>query len=137
MCGLYLVDGIRISIHALREEDGAGTAANRYETGNFNPRPPRGGRQIYSTIGKMLKEISIHALREEDGLQNAGVRLLPVFQSTPSARRTANQSDMNVDNYVYFNPRPPRGGRHFSVSSDEILFDFNPRPPRGGRHADP
>ena len=33
----------------------------------------------------------------------------------------------------YFYPRPPRGGRRFSLTSGTSLSDFYPRPPRGGR----
>ena len=33
----------------------------------------------------------------------------------------------------YFYPRPPRGGRRFSLTSGTSLSDFYPRPPRVGR----
>ena len=57
--------------------------------GDFNPRPPRGGRQDFTAYHLANFDISIHALREEGDGQ----------------AQTANnlQSD--------FNPRPPRGGR--------------------------
>ena len=32
-----------------------------------------------------------------------------------------------------FNPRPPRGGRHYRIGNCWLHGDFNPRPPRGGR----
>ena len=36
--------------------------------------------------------------------------------------------------YRYFNPRPPRGGRHRRVATRKCCtVNFNPRPPRGGR----
>ena len=35
---------------------------------------------------------------------------------------------------MYFNPRPPRGGRRCGKrEAFSISYDFNPRPPRGGR----
>ena len=37
----------------------------------------------------------------------------------------------------YFNPRPPRGGRH--AAAQKYGYDiqyFNPRPPRGGRRGE-
>ena len=54
-----------ISIHALREEGDLIRAVLESDRKNFNPRPPRGGRQKRSphTVGFYV--ISIHALREE------------------------------------------------------------------------
>ena len=38
---------------------------------------------------------------------------------------------------VYFNPRPPRGGRLlWGRVTRQTARHFNPRPPRGGRHID-
>ena len=103
---------------------------------NFNPRPPRGERQIwqrsasasirfqstpsarratvlYSVDGIDYK-ISIHALREESDYENACCYLY----------------------LSYFNPRPPRGERRTATSGGSGPFrDFNPRPPRGERPA--
>ena len=56
---------------------------------NFNPRPPRGGRQSESHMSPY-------------GLQ---------FQSTPSARRATIECFNNSTFFQHFNPRPPRGGR--------------------------
>ena len=54
-----------ISIHALREEGDRPVTDDPHPTENFYPRPPRGGRR------------------------NAGLvsMIVPVFLSTPSARR--------------------------------------------------
>ena len=39
--------------------------------------------------------------------------------------------------YVYFNPRPPWGGRHSTDFPSYVpISDFNPRPPWGGRLGD-
>ena len=59
---------VEISIHALREEgDSAQRIFWRYDT-YFYPRPPRGGRRIWSVLMEDEKMISIHALREEGDL---------------------------------------------------------------------
>ena len=42
---VYKVALICISIHALREEGDVQRPAERRRTGNFYPRPPRGGRR--------------------------------------------------------------------------------------------
>ena len=103
--------------------------------GNFNPRPPWGGRQACNFCGKMISWISIHALRGE-GDRHCG---------EDSAQALSN-----------FNPRPPWGGRPQAVAFavDKLTFQstpsvgratappqphggtrqhFNPRPPWGGR----
>ena len=100
---------------------------------DFNPRPPRGGRrrQFVQCVNDVQfqsppsarrataaalhdaeqLQISIHALREEgDG-----------------------SSGMMTSLTIYFNPRPPRGGRPIPMPSMETPGNFNPRPPRGGR----
>ena len=123
----------------------------------FNPRPPRGGRQLVRQADALSEKISIHALREEGDALQAG-RLPPGynfnprpprgerrcvaktsysdsrFQSTPSARRATiklkdsfmssdisihalrEEGDLSATFLIvrsdYFNPRPPRGGRH-------------------------
>ena len=103
---------LHISIHALREEGDPNfclissgswsfqstpsarraTSSPRRVTdsrADFNPRPPRGGRQtiLFDNCNNIV--ISIHALREEgDQIQRL--------------EYAANR---------YFNPRPPRGGR--------------------------
>ena len=81
-------DLTHISIHALREEgDGSPLCRPRF-VGNFNPRPPRGGRRTTSGFKSTTSLISIHALREEGDQLSGPVMLLPYqFQSTPSARR--------------------------------------------------
>ena len=145
-----------ISIHALREEGDCLHGFKLTGHGNFNPRPPRGGRPLIGVKSSPVCMISIHALREEG--------------DTLTVRQTHPASD--------FNPRPPRGGRpgvictpriaqwisihalreegdcailsllhlwHISIHALREEGDmprstptsagayFNPRPPRGGR----
>ena len=80
---------INISIHALREESDEKAGPCHRASVYFNPRPPRGGRQLRHKGGLGLIEISIHALREEG-----------------DARRSTKRRVLKD-----FNPRPPRGGR--------------------------
>ena len=105
---------------------------------HFNPRPPRGGRLIKLPEGETLPEfqstpsarrathrgrqgapvppISIHALREEGDSMTCGTcRAWSSFQSTPSARRATSDPGVHIEIGGYFNPRPPRGGRHRKV----------------------
>ena len=101
---------------------------------DFNPRPPRGGRQQVFCKLAFVGDISIHAPREGgDG----------AFSQYRESHR-------------YFNPRPPRGGRLIVLVVGLIIKkfqstppargatakavmarrpgrNFNPRPPRGGR----
>ena len=79
-----------ISIHALREEGDRATARRYPFSGDFYPRPPRGGRRSRWRRSWWHQQ----------------------FLSTPSARRATrvrNQPHRRKDNFY---PRPPRGGRH-------------------------
>ena len=87
-----LLCNIPISIHALREEGDPFRFQAACQTGNFNPRPPRGGR---------------HALKE---------RPFPVieFQSTPSARRATVTDDTSTTTTVFQStPSARRATGHF------------------------
>ena len=89
-----------------------GAICRRRSMGNFNPRPPRGGRPGDALHGVQPAVISIHAPRE-GGDPDGG--------SHPSGGHD-------------FNPRPPRGGRlHRGGQQSYRAGHFNPRPPRGGR----
>ena len=83
--------GMAISIHALREEGDCGKLRRGQRTTNFNPRPPRGGRQFNKFLTRFSTE----------------------FQSTPSARRATLHKPATPETPCNFNPRPPRGGRLF------------------------
>ena len=78
-----------ISIHALREEGDFEGIVNVFFDGDFNPRPPRGGRP----------RALLHRQHQT------------TFQSTPSARRATLCQSVEPHFSLYFNPRPPRGGR--------------------------
>ena len=56
--------------------------------GNFNPRPPWGGRRTHLSLKEKQEGISIHALRGEgDALFSCECRAAVLFQSTPSVGR--------------------------------------------------
>ena len=156
-----------------------GAIRSRAHTSHFYPRPPRGGRRLSHKVLDMDKHISIHALREEGDLNTGRTEQeLEKFLSTPSARRATQKGGENLTDrqisihalreegdvklqelwvfLVYFYPRPPRGGRHGTLSPAAILavflstpsarratsreathtwhnMYFYPRSPRGGR----
>ena len=104
----------------------------------------------------MRVSISIHALREEgDAGRLSGMR--PGNISIHALREEGDASRMRVSlSFMYFYPRPPRGGRRCYCRTGKInrrisihalreegdranstllstLLNFYPRPPRGGR----
>ena len=91
-----------ISIHALRVEGDRRFRSSMYESPNFYPRPPGGGRPdtAFKPAGHIL------------------------FLSTPSGwRATARYSGgRHVQGYFY--PRPPGGGRPLFVYSCSTMLSF-------------
>ena len=125
----------KISIHALREEgDYTLLCRRRGALPYFYPRPPRGGRLERAASGGVAGRISIHALREEGDLcTTSQVSDIFSFLSTPSARRATIPPLLFPDPLRDFYPRPPRGGRPYSMAAFTAAKNFYPRPPRGGR----
>ena len=102
---------LHISIHALREEGDCPLCIPASLPCDFNPRPPRGGRQ------------------EPDG----GLTMDAVFQSTPSARR-ATVGILRVLHTSAISIHALREeGDSLCLTSSRSCGNFNPRPPRGGR----
>ena len=149
-------------------------------SGDFNPRPPWGGRLTHSDShlhkqyisihalrgegdphplrpSKCARKISIHALRGEGDIHSATLEDCDyTFQSTPSVGRATISYISLLLVILYFNPRPPWGGRPKRFVILQVLFiisihalrgegdivpkrdllmrsNFNPRPPWGGR----
>ena len=124
-----------ISIHALRGEGDARRSYHGNDNYNFNPRPPWGGRLLGFFMRTRLK-IFQSTPSVGRATQNKIIASFtrPKFQSTPSVgratkRKQPNQSSTDIsihalrgegdcpdwqhtDPQIYFNPRPPWGGRH-------------------------
>ena len=101
---------------------------------NFNPRPPRGGRQPPFSKYSHGPIISIHALREEgDASSSLDIFLSSLFQSTPSARRATRTRPRNFrfPAISIHALREESDSTHRTASYGST--DFNPRPPRGER----
>ena len=73
-----------------------------WQSTNFYPRPPRGGRRRQGPLPPSTDPISIHALREEGDAS-----------SGRPAKTTA-----------YFYPRPPRGGRPAQLKKRQTVREF-------------
>ena len=95
-----------ISIHALREEGDAAASAWQTAAAYFNPRPPRGGRQLKMQMLAAKKK----------------------FQSTPSARRATRGGSGRPCTLHNFNPRPPRGGRQTQRLQSVRIGEFQSTP---------
>ena len=146
-----------ISIHAPREGGDLLVSCSPHGSCDFNPRPPRGGRRrITQEAGRPKLFQSTPPARGATSSLSKGYLPATGFQSTPPARGATSVDAILPIYYQYFNPRPPRGGRHrvpaFSIADIRISIhapreggdcvyrnlapltpDFNPRPPRGGR----
>ena len=81
--------GLDISIHAPREGGDLSRISFVRPDGDFNPRPPRGGRR--ENIRRRFRWL--------------------IFQSTPPARGATLINALRYYRHHHFNPRPPRGGR--------------------------
>ena len=94
----------------------------------FNPRPPWGGRQSLMQKGYKKKEISIHALRGEGDLaklKRNKILMISIHALRGEGDRMIWQSRAKP---LYFNPRPPWGGRlkRFAVASSSPGFQSTP-----------
>ena len=146
-----------ISTHALLAEgDLRLHRGNGYQRGDFNPRPPCGGRHAGAMTDVGGTIISTHALLAE------GDEIKPEDEATVLISTHAllaegdRQRPRQVQRRADFNPRPPCGGRRQSsadggrlgdISTHALLAEgdtrcrrdsllqsyFNPRPPCGGR----
>ncbi len=122
-----------ISIHALREEGDRLRWTVCLWSGDFYPRPPRGGRPTFAVT--LLSLMDFYPRPPRGGRRDGNNFILTYFQflSTPSARRATRSRDLCRRLSKDFYPRPPRGGRRGSPASLGGIENFYPRPPRGGR----
>ena len=150
--------GLYISIHSLRMEGDVSFASQISTWKYFNPLPPHGGRRGNLFLLSGIRRISIHSLRMEGDLGNTPKPPANnTFQSTPSAWRETCAPAPVAGAAKYFNPLPPHGGRHITLTLRQPIpiisihslrmegdlkkkclprsvLDFNPLPPHGGRH---
>ena len=133
------------------------TSALSQTTGNFYPRPPRGGRLASMLSNWPGTGISIHALREEGDLRSRPWqdRRRPISIHALRGEGDHNSTCPFLRPHNFY-PRPPRGGRLADVlaqaSANAFLstpsarratrcgfcpcpgrWNFYPHPPRGGR----
>ena len=102
---------IRISIHALRGEGDPDSRTPTTPKGDFNPRPPWGGR--LKTLRQCVTEGK--------------------FQSTPSVGRATKKLKKSLDKLA-ISIHALRGEGDVEMNSSVfVIFNFNPRPPWGGR----
>ena len=101
-----------ISIHALREEGDPVVAPVTLSALPISIHALREEGDLLHVGSAQAFNISIHALREEGDVPSGiCVPGVPVFLSTPSARRATASVAPILLAMAYFYPRPPRGGR--------------------------
>ena len=149
-----------ISTHALLAEGDEGRDKIMAKPSIFQPTPSLRRATCRRSIWDHRQHISTHALLAEGDANITGDKALldALFQPTPSLRRATRYPKLWMHSTTcYFNPRPPCGGRLYSVLGDTdratisthaLLAEgdpapahttvnefahFNPRPPCGGR----
>ena len=101
-----------ISIHALREEGDPTGGSGGSSSGDFYPRPPRGGRRKgRSGADQTLQHFYPRPPRGGRPGPPSNSSRQTSFLSTPSARRATRRSGCTSQLTQNFYPRPPRGGR--------------------------
>ena len=90
---------------------------------DFYPRPPRGGRRLWSCVLRRLCPISIHALREEgDTREDLHGSHAGEFLSTPSARR-ATRPDCKRQGAFYISIHALREEGDLKRGQDGVTLD--------------
>ena len=90
------INGIPISIHALREEGDFLTPAPMPRRPNFYPRPPRGGRHYLTNMSMAYFQfLSTPSARRATSKSRPSIKP-ETFLSTPSARRATEVEDQSV-----------------------------------------
>ena len=122
-----------ISIHAPREGGDDTSSRLAALTENFNPRPPRGGRPHSARLSfSPARFQSTPPARGATPQIREGI-VLHVFQSTPPARG-ATQHIITHRGFRHISIHAPReGGDSRPKTRISPALYFNPRPPRGGR----
>ena len=145
-----------ISIHAPREGGDGNEVHRRGDPEDFNPRPPRGGRLMGILISSqpfgvfqstppargatmvacgMLPHvrISIHAPREGGDCHPYSSYERGTNISIHAPREGGDSRDLcGPERLLYFNPRPPRGGRLEATELVSQTDTFQSTPPARG-----
>ena len=123
----------RISIHAPREGGDDGTPYIIHATIISIHAPREGGDEECTNSRHANLKISIHAPREGgDMTRCADMPTACRFQSTPPARGATGYRSSVLHRPFYFNPRPPRGGRHGAICRRQTTVLFQSTPPARG-----
>ena len=132
-CPDVAVDEVVISIHALREEGDGADFASRGGRGDFNPRPPRGGRLTPNRCPSSDVIFQSTPSARRATRKRRSILIPSTFQSTPSARR-ATRDDGHPPRRRWISIHALREeGDASAPHSTSTPRNFNPRPPRGGR----
>ena len=150
------VCSLLISIHALRGESDYIRPLRPVSHGNFNPRPPRGGRHAEQNRQLWTKEFqSTPSARRATSCTTLSALSSARFQSTPSARRATGKPPLRMWLLAFQSTPSARRatGQTISQCATSLISihalreegdaprvlnyrpkaNFNPRPPRGGR----
>ena len=105
----------RISIHALRGEGDIPGRAGLLIIDSFQSTPSVGRATNNTDINIVAKVISIHALRGEG--DDIRPQALVEYNISIHALRGEGDNRQKIRSFevIYFNPRPPWGGRLFRV----------------------
>jgi len=146
-----------VTIHAPRAGRDAAETTCLSASASFNPRAPRGARQMLGYSDPRPIKVSIHAPRAGRDLGSfMGRGLLGCFnpRAPRGARHARNpegwrrrhvsihapRAGRDLGSFMgrgllgCFNPRAPRGARLERASHGRKVRGFNPRAPRGARH---
>ena len=121
-----------ISIHAPREGGDASRSFFVRPSLDFNPRPPRGGRQFERTYSDAMWQFQSTPPARGATLQKCGRTIDSLFQSTPPARGATPTGRIIHNTRHNFNPRPPRGGRPILSHLRLLMPDISIHAPREG-----
>ena len=122
-----------ISIHAPRGGSDPGTRNAGTLICYFNPRSPRGERQVGGTLSEIFGDFNPRSPRGERHKAN-GIKTTISDISIHAPRGGSDVTDINSRlNVRDFNPRSPRGERLPVALLLCFQTYFNPRSPRGER----
>ena len=129
------VGGSHISIHAPRVGGDLGVSITAGAARDFNPRPPCGGRHQH---GRCSGQKSGHFNPRPPcgGRRNKGLHwhFRRLFQSTPPVWGATDHSNGNSVRILFQSTPPVWGATAPSKTLRPFAVYFNPRPPCGGRH---